>query len=125
MTKTVGYLISCEGRTLFMRDKADAYWAFIDDAYTVTELVARAGDESLLEGHPSTDETQERLQLLEQIYELEEQQIAAMKETLESAVELIESINEFASKKTENVMELKGLMLLIAESCNEWLKPKP
>lgn len=107
-----------------MRDKADCYWAYIDDEYTVTELVAKVGEEPLLEEHTSTDETQERLQLLEQIYELEEQQIAAMKGTLESAVELIESINEFASKKTENVMELKGLMLLIAESCNEWLKPK-
>lgn len=120
--KTLGYLISCQGRQLFMRDKADCSWAYIDDEYTVTELVAKAGEEV---EQPSTDETQERLQLLEQIYELEEQQIAAMKETLESAVELIESINEFASKKTENVMELKGLMLLISESCNEWLKPKP
>lgn len=120
--KTLGYLISCEGRQLFMRDKADCSWAYLDDEYTVTELVAKPGEE--LVDAPSTDETQERLQLLEQIYELEEQQIAAMKGTLESAVELIESINEFASKKTENVMELKGLMLLIAESCNEWLKPK-
>jgi hypothetical protein len=121
--KTLGYLISCQGRQLFMRDAADCSWAYLDDEYTVTELVAKAGEELI--DAPSTDETQERLQLLEQIYELEEQQIAAMKGTLESAVELIESINEFASKKTENVMELKGLMLLIAESCREWLKPKP
>ena len=122
--KTLGYLISCQDRNLFMRDKADCSWAYLDDEYTVTELVAKAGEE-IPESPRSVDETQERLQLLEQIYELEEQQIAAMKGTLESAVELIESICEFASKKTENVMELKGLMLLIAESCNEWLKPKP
>lgn len=116
--KTLGWLVQCEGRTLFMREREDILWAIEDSNYTVTELVPKKAEE------PTTDETQERLQLLEQIYELEELQIAAMKGTLESAVELIESISEFASKKTENVMELKGLMLLIAESCNKWLAPK-
>ena len=59
--KTLGYLISCEGRQLFMRDKADCSWAYLDDEYTVTELVAKPGEE--LVDAPSTDETQERLQL--------------------------------------------------------------
>jgi hypothetical protein len=120
--KTLGYLISCEGRQLFMRDKADCSWAYLDDEYTVTELVAKAGEELI--DAPSTDEAQERLQLLEQIYELEEQQIASMKYKLEEAMELVENIHLFASNQTTNIMEARGLLKLIAESCDRWLKPK-
>lgn len=123
MNKTIGYLISCQGRELFMRDKADCSWAYLDDEYTVTELVAKVSEESSATQH-STGETQERLQLLEQIYELEEQQIASMKAKLEEAVELVESIHEFASKQTNNIMESRGLLLLIAEACSKWLEPK-
>lgn len=123
MNKTIGYLISCQGRELFMRDKADCSWAYLDDEYTVTELVAKVSEESS-ETQPSVDEAQERLQLLEQIYELEEQQIASMKAKLEEAVELVESVHEFASKQTSNIMESRGLLLLIAEACSKWLKPK-
>lgn len=122
MTKTMGYLVSCEDRNLFLRDRSDVEWALADENYTVTELVAKKADESTL--IPSTDDTQERLQLLEQIYELEEQQIAEMKHKLEEAVELVESIHEFASKQTNNIMESRGLLLLIAEACSKWLAPK-
>src|SRR5215217_4775286 len=102
--KTLGYLISCQDRSLFMRDKADCSWAYLDDEYTVTELVAKVGEE-IAETQPTSDDTQERLELLEQIYELEEQQIASMKAKLEEAMELIETIHEFASKDTNNIME--------------------
>lgn len=122
--ETLGYLISCQGRQLFMRDAADCSWAYLDEEYTVTELVAKTGEKPLTEEHPSTDETQERLQLLEQIYELEEQQIAAMKHKLEEAMELVENIHLFASNQTTNIMEARGLLKLIAESCDKWLKPK-
>ena len=118
--KTLGYLITCQDRSLFMRNKEDCSWAYLDDEYTVTELVARPSKEA----QEPADETQERLQLLEQIYELEEQQIAAMKEKLEECMELIETIHEFASKQTNNIMESRGLLLLIAESCDKWLKPR-
>lgn len=120
--KTLGYLIECQGRSLFMRDKADCSWAYLDSEYTVTELVAKARD-VVQEAH-IVDDTQERLLLLEQIYELEEQQVTEMKNMLEEAVELVESIHEFASKQTNNIMESRGLLLLIAEACNKWLKPK-
>lgn len=43
--KTLGYLITCQDRSLFMRDKADCDWAYNDDEYTVTELVAKAAEE--------------------------------------------------------------------------------
>ena len=115
--KTLGYLISCQGRELFLREKADASWAYIDDDYTVTELVAK-------HEQPTSDDTVERLQILEEIYELEEQQIAEMKGRLEEAVELVESIHLFSMNQTTNIMEARGLLRLIAESCQKWLKPK-
>lgn len=124
MTKTMGYLVSCEGRQLFMRDRTDVEWALSDSNYTVTELVAKKGEESVINIASSTDDTQERLQLLEELFELEEVQIAQLKTRMEEAVELVESIHEFASKQTNNIMESRGLLLLIAEACSKWLMPK-
>jgi len=133
MTTIKGYLISRDGRELFLRELAD--WAVSDPEYEVTALVPMgkalvydefivAGPEQEAPSLPNTDDTAERLKLLEQIYELEEEQIAQMKARLEEAVELVESIHEFASKQTSNIMESRGLLLLIAESCNKWLSPK-
>lgn len=126
--KTLGYLITCQDRTLFMRDKADCSWAYLDDEYAVTELVAKPAtevyDQFIIDAPVQTDDTQERLKLLEQIYELEEEQIGQLKQRLKEAFELVESIHEFASKQTSNIMESRGLLLLIAESCNKWLAPK-
>lgn len=123
MTKTMGYLIACQGRTLFMRDKEDCSWAYLDDEYTVTELVAKAGEEVLDTQLPVDDRT-ERLEILEELYELEELQIAEMKHKLEEAVELVESIHLFSMNQTTNIMEARGLLRLIAEASNKWLKPK-
>lgn len=103
-----------------MRDRADCSWAYLDDEYTVTELVAKVAEE-ILETQPTSDDTQERLKLLEQIYELEEQQIAAMKAKLEEAMELVETIHEFASKDTNNIMESRGILRLVSEACARWL----
>lgn len=126
MTTIKGYLIERDNRNLFIRDLEEARWALEDSEYTVTPLVPK----SVADAYPQfvdpvkADETQERLELLEQIYELEEQQIASIKAKLEEAVELVESIHEFASKQTNNIMESRGLLLLIAEACDKWLKPK-
>lgn len=120
--KTLGYLISCQGRQLFMRDAADCSWAYLDDEYTVTELVAKAGEE-IPETPPATDDTVERMQILEQLYELEEQQIAEMRLKLEEFVELVEAIVDIAIP-TDNIIENKAKILLIAESCKKLLKPK-
>lgn len=112
--KTLGYLVECQGRSLFIRDRSEVQWAIDDENYKVTELV------------PKTDETdtEERLQILEEIYELEEKEISTLKEKLEDAVELIEVIYEFSSKDTNNLLEAKGLLHLVAEACGKWLAPK-
>lgn len=128
MTNIKGYLVERDNRSLFIRNIEEASWALEDGDYIVTPLVPMRStdvyEESIVDAPQPNDDTQERLQLLEQIYELEEQQIAEMKHKLEEAVELVESIHEFASKQTNNIMESRGLLLLIAEACNKWLKPK-
>ena len=127
--KTLGWLVECEGRSLFMRQKEDILWALEDQNYKVTPLVA--GDvydsfivETPVPVLPVTDDTTERLQILEELYELEEEQISNLKTRLEEAVELVEDIYQFASKQTNNIMESRGLLLLIGEACNKWLKPR-
>lgn len=128
-----GWLVERDGRTLFLRELVD--WAIEDPEYKVTALIAKpiadVYEQFMVEepkeeapSLPSTDDTAERLEILEQIYELEEKEIALLKERLEEAVELVESIHEFASKQTNNIMESRGLLLLIAESCQKWLKPR-
>lgn len=126
-SKVKGFLIERDGRSLFMKE-VEA-WAVEDVNYKVTPLVSglmEDREESIVDvpSLPSTDDTAERLEILEQIYELEEKEIALLKERLEEAVELVESIHEFAGKQTSNIMESRGLLLLIAESCQKWLKPK-
>lgn len=128
MSNIKGYLVERDNRSLFIRDIAEASWALEDGDYLVTPLVAMKPTDVYEQFVPDapqpTDETQERLQLLEQIYELEEQQIAVMKSKLEEAVELVENIHLFASNQTINIMEARGLLKLIAESCDKWLRPR-
>jgi len=126
-SKVKGFLVERDGRSLFMRELQA--WTVEDTNYKVTPLVSglmEDREEPLTEAPslPSTDDTQERIQLMNEIFELEEKEIALLKERLEEAVELVESIHEFASKQTSNIMESRGLLLLIAEASNKWLKPK-
>lgn len=114
--KTLGFLVECQGRTLFIREREEILWAINDENYTVTELVGKSKD-------PVTDDTVERLEILEEIYELEEKEIASLKHKLEEFVELAEAIVEIAVP-TENIIENKAKILLIGESCKKLLAPK-
>lgn len=118
MTNIKGWLVERDGRALFLRELVD--WAADDPEYTVTPLVAMHDNQV----SPSTDDTQERIQLMNELFDLQETEIAQLKHSLEEAVELVETIHEFASKQTNNIMESRGLLLLICESCDKWLKPK-
>lgn len=131
MTNIKGYLIERDNRTLFVRDHAEAQWALDDEEYKVTPLISgeiynKIYDTILTDDlSPAVkDEQQERLEILEELYVLEEEQIASMKQKLEEAVELVENIHLFASNQATNIMEARGLLRLIAESCVTWLKPK-
>lgn len=117
MNDIKGYLIECQGRSLFLRDKADISWAYTDPEYTVVELVANTGSESHL-----PPDFQGYVEVSEKLYKLQEEQIEQGKVMLEQAIELIESIAVLSGKKTENMLESKGLLLLISEDCKKFLK---
>jgi hypothetical protein len=74
--KTLGWLVLCEGRTLFMRDKTDILWALEDSNYKVVELVAKAEQSVALQ------ECEESRQLLMELYLLQEEEIKALRERL-------------------------------------------
>lgn len=128
MKTILGYLVERDNRSLFIRNINEAAWAMEDSEYTVTPLVPLPSTEFyeqfVVEVPAQTDDTQERIQLMNELFELQEVEISQLKHSLEEAVELVESIHEFASKQTQNIMESRGLLLLIAEACNKWLAPK-
>lgn len=120
MTTIKGYLIECQGRELFLRENVE--WALEDSNYKVTPLVAQQtvlDTEILGETQPSFEDYRE---LTGQLYDVQKEHILSLENKLEEAVELVESIHEFCSKKTDNVLEMRGIMLLVSESCARWLK---
>jgi hypothetical protein len=74
--KTLGWLVLCEGRTLFMRDRTDILWALEDSNYKVVELVAKAEQSGALQ------ECEESRQLLMELYLLQEEEIRVLREKL-------------------------------------------
>lgn len=70
--KTLGWLVQCEGRTLFLRERSEVEWAVEDVNYKVTELVAK-GEQST-----AYTECEESRQLLMELYLLQEAEIKAL-----------------------------------------------
>jgi len=127
MKTILGYLVERDNRSLFIRNINEAAWAMEDTEYTVTPLVPLESPhpyEQFIEPPAQTDDTVERIQLMNELFELQEAEISQLKHSLEEAVELVESIHEFANKQTNNIMESRGLLLLIVEACGKWLQPR-
>jgi transcription initiation factor TFIID subunit TAF12 len=97
-------------------------WAETDPEYKVTPLVGMS-EEGVGQIAPSTDDTQERISIMEELYELMQQEIDELQERLEAAVEVIEVVEEFSAKRSDNFMENKVTLLLISAACRDWLKP--
>lgn len=76
--KTLGFLVECEGRSLFMRQAEDVQWAMDDNSYKVTELVAKAEQSTAL------TECEESRQLLMELYLLQEDEIRMLRERLKA-----------------------------------------
>lgn len=122
MTTIKGYLIECEGRSLFMRDKEDVLWAMEDDNYEVTALVAQ----------PKTDvydrfiayDTQERIQLMDELFTLQDKEITLLKQRLEAFVEVVEGIAELTQVVSQSAIENRSKLLIISDSCKKILAPQ-
>lgn len=132
MTNIKGYLISRDGRELFLRELAD--WAVSDPEYEVTALVpmgkALVYDEFIADEQkeeapslPNTDDTQERIQLMNELFDLQQQEIDQLKHRLEGFVEVVEGIIDLTEVVSQNNIENRSKLLVISKSCKEILKP--
>jgi len=121
MSEVKGYLIECQGRELFLRDNIE--WALEDNNYKVTPLVAQ---QTVLEGeNPEQRDIsfEDYREMAEELYKIHSEQLSSTKEILEDAIELLEGIADLASKKTDNLMEMRDLLALIAQDCKKFLAP--
>lgn len=132
MTNIKGYLISRDGRELFLRELAD--WAVSDPEYEVTALVpmgkALVYDEFVVDEQkeevpslPNTDDTAERIQLMEELFQLQETDIALLKAQLEKFVEVVEGIVELTDVVSHSPIECRSKLIVIGDSCKALLKP--
>jgi hypothetical protein len=116
-SKVVAWLIEGHGRSSVFTTEQP--WALEDENYKVTPLIGMSESAPI---HSLTDDTQERISIMEELYELMQQEIDELKERLEAAVEVIEVVEEFSAKKSDNFMENKATLLLISAACRDWLK---
>lgn len=128
-----GYLVERDGRELFLREIAD--WAVEDPEYKVTALIAKPiadmyeqfivedVKEEVPTSLPNTDDTQERIQLMNELFDLQQAEIDFLKGRLEKFVEVVEGIVEITEVISQSSIENRSKLLVISESCKKILKP--
>jgi len=120
-----GWLVEREGRTLFLNELAE--WAVQDPEYKVTALIAKpvadAYEQFMVEVPQPTDDTQERMQLMNELFDLQQQEIDQLKHSLEKFVEVVEGIVELTEVISHSEIENRSKLMVISESCKQILKP--
>lgn len=125
-SKVKGFLVERDGRALFMRELQA--WTVEDVNYKVTPLVSglmEDREEPLTEAPslPSTDDTAERIQLMNELFDLQQKEIDFLKARLEKFVGVVEGIVELTEVISQNSIENRSKLLIISESCKDILKP--
>lgn len=130
-SKVKGFLVERDGRSLFMKE-VEA-WAIEDVNYKVTPLVSglmEDREEPLVEAAkeeattlPITDDTQERIELMNELFDLQQAEIDFLKTRLEKFVEVVEGIVEITEVISQSSIENRSKLLVISESCKQVLKP--
>lgn len=119
---TIKYLITRDGREYLMDSVPD--WAVDNDDYEVTELVAKKSVRIVEPPSiPNTDDTQERIQLMNDLFQLQETEISQLKQQLEKFVEVVEGIVELTEVISQSSIENRSKLLVISQSCKKILKP--
>lgn len=126
MNNVKGFLIERDGRSLFVRELQD--WALEDENYKVTPLVPIKPADVLPEWSgivvtQSTDDTAERIQLMNDLFDLQQQEIDQLKHRLESFIEVVEGIVELTEVISQNSIENRSKLFVISQSCKDILKP--
>ncbi|WP_391558965.1 hypothetical protein [Robertmurraya sp.] len=132
MTTIKAYLVEGHGRSSVFTSPQP--WAEEDSNYKVVPLVPMELDsphetefvgEVLLEppSLSNTDDTQERIELMNQLFDLQQQEIDFLKVRLEKFVEVVEGIVELTEVVSQSSIENRSKLLVISKSCNDILKP--
>lgn len=125
MTTIKGFLIERDGRALFMREIQE--WALRDNEYKVTPLVAMkvpdVYEQFIVDTPQQTDDTAERIQLMNELFDLQQQEIDQLKAQLEKFVEVVEGIVELTEVISQSNIENRSKLLVISKSCQDILKP--
>jgi hypothetical protein len=130
MKTILGYLVERDGRTLFLRELVE--WALEDPEYKVTPLVAKgvadAYDQFVTDATPDallrSDDTQERIKLMNDLFTLQDQEIALLKQRLEAFVEVVEGIAELTEVVSHSSVECRSKLIIIGDSCKKILAPQ-
>lgn len=126
-SKVKGFLVERDGRALFMRELQA--WTIEDVNYKVTPLISglmEDREEPLVTGVPSlpsTDDTAERIELMNELFSLQDLEISQLKSQLEKFVEVVEGIVELTDVVSHSAIECRSKLIVIGDSCKALLKP--
>lgn len=112
---TTKYVVTRDDREYVFNDLPD--WVKEDSNYRVEKLSTVVPKEAV-------EAAIEDVEILQQIYLLDEAEIKDLKSRLENALELVEVIHEFTNRDHESLLEARGTLKLVADSCKKWLSPK-
>lgn len=128
----IKYLITRDGREYVLDTVPD--WAKDDPEYKVTALIAKPVadmyEQFIVESPkeeapslPSTDDTAERIELMNELFSLQEVEISQLKAQLEKFVEVVEGIVELTEVISHSGIENRSKLVVIRDSCKAILKP--
>lgn len=126
-SKVKGFLVERDGRALFMRELQA--WTIEDVNYKVTPLVSGLMEDReeplVLEAAslPNTDDTAERIELMNELFSLQDLEISQLKAQLEKFVEVVEGIVELTDVVSHSPIECRSKLIVIGDSCKVLLKP--
>jgi hypothetical protein len=120
---TIKYLVTRDGREYVMDSIPD--WAQDNPEYEVVKLssVEIPLIESSNDGVTNTDDTAERIQLMDELFDLQQQEIDFLKHRLEAFVEVVEGIVELTDVISHSGIENRSKLVVIGDSCKAILKP--
>lgn len=121
---TIKYLVTRDGREYVMDSVPD--WAIDSPDYKVEKLSSvqiEVPIESSIDDVTNTDDTAERIQLMDELFDLQQQEIDFLKHRLEAFVEVVEGIVELTDVISHSGIENRSKLVVIGDSCKAILKP--
>lgn len=119
----IKYLVTRDGREYVMDSIPD--WAKDNPDYKVVKLTSvepRIYDQ-FIQTTPVVDDTAERIQLMDELFDLQQAEIDFLKHRLEAFVEVVEGIVELTDVISHSGIENRSKLVVIGDSCKAILKP--